>query len=45
MKFFWHRDDLAGVDDPIAEQALAKRTAPARHCAKLAVPAAVQASA
>jgi hypothetical protein len=25
MKFFWHRDDLAGIDDPIAEQALAKR--------------------
>jgi len=25
MKFFWQRDDLAGVDDAIAEQALAKR--------------------
>ena len=25
MKFFWRLDDLAGVDDRIAEQALARR--------------------
>jgi hypothetical protein len=25
MKFFWQRDDLAGVDDPLAEEALARR--------------------
>jgi hypothetical protein len=25
MKFLWRRDDLAGVDDHIAEQALARR--------------------